>query len=311
VARVLDANAGGSVPSKASADDFAGRFREIVSDPLNVLIARVPMAGVVENGFVWLHNGNRVPVNGPRAYFGAFSQILVINRGVHEPLEEFVFQTLLRVLPETPTMLELGAYWAHYSMWLKRARPAANAIMVEPLPEHLRAGTENFARNGFAGEFIEQFVGPGQFEVDAFLASRPGLRLDVLHADIDRSEIEMLAGAAGALASHRIDRLFISTHSQHLHAEVAAALTAADYRIEVSSDFDHESTSFDGLLFASSPEVEPLFPDQEGGFGCLGRTEIAGAAPAALLERLQQVALQRGATAGPSRDSLGTNPLTP
>jgi len=269
------------------------------------------MAGVVENGEVWLHNGNRVPLAGPGAYFGEFSQILVINRGVHEPLEEFVFQTLLRVFPETPTMLELGAYWAHYSMWLKRVRPAANAIMVEPLPDHLRAGTENFARNGFAGEFIGQFVGPGQFEVDTFLASRPGLRLDVLHADIDRSEVEMLAGAAGALASHRIDRLFISTHSQQLHDEVAAALTAADYRIEVSSDFDHESTSFDGFLFASSPMVEQLFPGREGGFGCLGRTEIAEATPAALLERLQQVALQRGATAAPSRDSPGTTRPTP
>ena len=277
------------LPPKAQADDFAGRFREIVSDPLNLLIERVPLAGVVENGAVWLHNGNRVPLAGPGAYFGDFSQILVINRGVHEPLEEFIFQTLLRTLPEAPTMLELGAYWAHYSMWLKRARPMANAIMVEPLPEHLQAGTENFARNGFAGEFIGQFVGPGQFEVDAFLASRPGLRLDVLHADIDRNEVTMLAGARSSLANHRIGRLFISTHSQQLHAETAAILRAADYRIEVSSDFDGESTSFDGFLFASSPDVPPLFPSRKGGFGCLGRLEITAAGPRALLERLQQI----------------------
>jgi hypothetical protein len=31
---------------------------------------------------------------------------------VHEPLEEYVFQEVLRTMPEAPMMLELGAYWA-------------------------------------------------------------------------------------------------------------------------------------------------------------------------------------------------------
>ena len=277
------------VPAKAAADDLLSRFREIVSDPLNLLIHRVPSAGVVHNGEVYLHNGNRVPLSGPGAYFGDLSQILVINRGVHEPLEEYVFQELLRTLPAAPTMLELGAYWAHYSMWLKRARPAGNAIMVEPVEGHLRAGTENFARNGFAGEFIQKFVGPGQFEVDAFLAARPGLRLDVLHADIDLHEMAMLAGARESLAAHRIDRLLISTHSQSLHEQAAATLDDAGYRVEVSSDFDRETTSFDGFLLASSPDVAPLFPDEHGCFQCLGRSEIVASQPSAILHWLQRL----------------------
>ena len=277
------------VPAKAAADDLLSRFREIVSDPLNLLIHRVPSAGVVDDGEVCLHNGNRVPLSGSDAYFGEFSRILVINRGVHEPLEEYVFQELLRTLPTVPTMLELGAYWAHYSMWLKRARPAGNAIMVEPVEDHLRAGTENFARNGFAGEFIRQFVGPGQFEVDSFLAGRPGLRLDILHADIDLHEMAMLAGARESLAARRIDRLLISTHSQSLHEQAAATLDAAGYRVEVSSDFDRETTAFDGFLFASSPDVAPLFPDVEGGFRCLGRSVILASRPAAILHWLQRL----------------------
>jgi hypothetical protein len=40
----------------------------------------------------------------------------VLNRGVHEPLEEFVFQEVLKRLPEACAMIELGAYWGHYSM---------------------------------------------------------------------------------------------------------------------------------------------------------------------------------------------------
>lgn len=71
---------------KADAADFLGRFREIVSDPLNILIHRDPLAGTVRDGEIILHNGNRVPLSGPYSYYGDFSNILVINRGVHEPL---------------------------------------------------------------------------------------------------------------------------------------------------------------------------------------------------------------------------------
>jgi hypothetical protein len=86
--------------SKAHPNDFLGRFREVISDPLNLLIERVPHAGMVEANDVYLHNGLRVPVAGEGAYYGPFSHLLVINRGVHEPLEEYVFQELLKTLPE-------------------------------------------------------------------------------------------------------------------------------------------------------------------------------------------------------------------
>jgi hypothetical protein len=59
------------LPAKATEADFVGRFREIISDPLNLLIERVPMAGVVQGNEVVLHNGNRVPLSGPAAYYGA------------------------------------------------------------------------------------------------------------------------------------------------------------------------------------------------------------------------------------------------
>ena len=52
------------IPPKAASADFPGRFREVVSDPLNLLIERVPLAGVVEANHVYLHNGNRVPLTG-------------------------------------------------------------------------------------------------------------------------------------------------------------------------------------------------------------------------------------------------------
>jgi hypothetical protein len=273
--------------AKAEAGDFLGRFREVVSDPLNMLIDRVPQAGYIENDTVCLHNGLRVPFAGPGAYYGPFSQLLIINRGVHEPLEEFVFQEALKRLPEDASMIELGAYWGHYSMWLKLARPKAGVILVEPEPEFLKAGQANFERNGFKGEFINAFVGAGKFEVDEFFRTRKIKSLDILHTDIQGYETEMLLGARDVIARRRVRYLFISTHSQDIHNGIVTSLNNAGYRVEISSDFDTQTTSYDGFVFASSPEVAPVFE----GINILGRDEIARSRPPEILKSL--VGIQR------------------
>jgi hypothetical protein len=257
-------------PPKAQEGDYLGRFREIISDPLNLLIERVPMAGVVQDNEVFLHNGNRVPLVGNDAYYGTFSQILIINRGVHEPLEEYVFQETLRNLREDPVMIELGAYWGHYSMWLKKSRPRATQILVEPNPVNLAAGKGNFLRNGFEGEFINALAAKGQFEIDRFFDRRNLGRLDILHVDIQGFEMQMLDAARATLADKKIDYLFISTHSQKLHGDVVKTLEGHGYRVEVSSDYDNDTTSFDGFVLASSPNAKQIFRD----FVPFGRTKI-------------------------------------
>lgn len=270
---------------KAEPGDFLGRFREVISDPLNLLIERVPVAGFVDGDLVYLHNGLRVPVAGPGAYYGSFSQLLVLNRGVHEPLEEYVFQQVLKRLPDSPSMIELGAYWGHYSMWFKKQRPNGGVILVEPDPACLKAGQENFARNGFKGEFIHAFVGTGKFEVDAFFRNRKIKQLDILHTDIQGSETEMLQGAQEVLAKRRVHYLFVSTHSQAIHGAIVDGLGRLGYRVEISSDFDVQTTSFDGFVFASSPEVEPVFGD----IRILGREEIARCRPQDVLKALAEL----------------------
>ena len=268
--------------AKAEGSDFLGRFREIVSDPLNLLIERDPLAGIVEDGLVWLHNGNRVPVEGQHAYYGRFSDVLVINRGVHEPLEEYVFQEVLRVMPSEPTMLELGAYWGHYSMWMKRERPRSRVFMVEPEPRNLEAGRANFARHAYDGTFIQAFVGKGQFEVDRFMSEQGYPRLNILHSDIQGFETEMLKGASESFSRGLIDFVFVSTHSQSLHEMVLAELSNAGMRIEASSGYAFETTSFDGFVIASRPALPPVLP----GFNPIGRLAILQSSPAELISYL-------------------------
>ena len=261
----------GTTPMKAADSDFTGRFREVISDPLNLLIDRVPQAGVLEGNEVYLHNGNRVPIAGAEAYYGQFSALLAFNRGVHEPLEEFVFQELLKHLCPAPRMIELGAYWAHYSMWLKLVRPQAIVTMVEPDAGNLAAGRANFARNGFEGEFIHAIVGKGRWELDKFFDSRGLSHLDILHVDIQGYEGELLDGGQQTLGKSQIDYLLVSTHSQELHQGVAEELTGFGYRVEVSSDFDNETTSYDGFVFAASHTAPRVFSN----FNHFGRTTIA------------------------------------
>jgi tRNA A58 N-methylase Trm61 len=273
------------VPLKAQPNDFLGRFREVISDPLNLLIERVPMAGFVNGNQVYLHNGNRVPVAGEGAYYGPFSQLLVINRGVHEPLEEYVFQQVLKLLGEAPVMLELGAYWGHYSMWLKKVRPQSTVILVEPDPANLAAGISNLKTNGFTGEFIQSVVGRGHLQVDSFRVDRQLERLNILHVDIQGYEVEMLEGCRRSLVERSVDYVFISTHSQSIHEHIVADMSKLGYRIEVSSDFDNDTTSYDGLVFASGPNVAPIFE----AFKPIGRTRIIESSPHDLLKALSGV----------------------
>jgi hypothetical protein len=244
---------------KAAAENMVGRFREIVSDPTNLLIERGLNAGLAVDNLVTLHNGMEVPLDGPYSYYGFFNQVLILNRGVHEPLEEFVFQQLLKRIGPKPMMLELGAYWGHYSMWLKSRRPQARVVLVEPEEVNLEAGRRNFAHNKLQGEFIRAFVGVGHFAVDDFFERMKIEKLEILHSDIQGFEFEMLSEAKVNLGKHKIDYVFVSTHSQDLHTNCAKQLKSHGYRIEVTSDFDFETTSSDGFLFASSPKMKPLF----------------------------------------------------
>ena len=268
----------------AKGETLFDRFREIISDPLNLLIERVPMAGVIADGRITLHNGLKVPVN---TYYGDFSTILAVNRGVHEPLEEYVFQEVLRQLdPAKPVeMIELGSYWAHYSMWLKSKFPNARTTCVEPEGENLESGQKNFSLNSMSGTFIQDFVSQDRFTIDAFLAKERARDIDILHCDIQGYELDMLAGSKKALAERRIRRIFVSTHSQSLHRNVIQILNNVGYRVDVSSDFDRETTSFDGFIYACLPDLPPIL----GGVDIMGRTTICRSEPHELVDYLARI----------------------
>jgi hypothetical protein len=137
--------------------------------------------------------------------------------------------------------------------------------LVEPLAENLAVGRRNFQKNGFRGDFTRAYIGAqmGRHEdgvrivsLASFLAEKGLERLDVLHADVQGFEMEMLRGSPSCFEGRAIDYVFVSTHSMELHGQCLEFFRAHGYRVLVSVDLE-ETYCFDGILVACSPLVTP------------------------------------------------------
>ena len=141
--------------------------------------------------------------------------------------------------------------------------------------------------NGLAGDFIQAFVGRDHCCVDRFFREATFDRLNVLLADIEGYESEMLEGAQQAIADTAVDYFLVSTHSEALHRTVIDLLRQGNYRIEVDSNFAQHTTSCDGFVFASSPNATQIFSS----FHPLGRTELMRSNPDALIAYLNEISV--------------------
>ena len=242
-------------------DEWLKRIKEAAVCADNQLIPRVGNAGLIEGNNQVLHNGIKVQLG---SYYGfGYTHLLQQNKGVHEPQEERVFQEVLKFMPEGAVMMELGSFWAFYSMWFQQKVLGAVSIMVEPEYLNLIKGKNNFKLNRFRGTFIQAFVGrepavnnkhPATIAIDNFLQKNKITKLNILHSDIQGEEFNMLKGSVNALSSGAIDFLFISTHSDALHKQCADFLINFGYEIIASANVS-QSYSVDGVLVAKKQGV--------------------------------------------------------
>ena len=234
---------------------MAERIREIRSDPCNQRIARVEGAGEIVDGHLVTHNGLLV-----KPFDRGYMQLLQANGGCHEPQEELLFQEVLRHIRRGGCILELGAYWAFYSMWFAKEVPESRCILVEPKRRNLKVGKYNFARNEFRGEFFRRRVGSAHLSVDRFLDARELNYVDVLHADIQGAEYEMLCDARQSLQRGRIGYVLLGTHGQDLHYWCKSYLEQHGYITLAHADVDYGTYCCDGVLAARRQDLEGLGP---------------------------------------------------
>lgn len=236
------------------------RKQEILACPDNKAIRRCAEAGAIQKGKQVMHNGIRIQLG---SYYGPeYAQVLLQNRGVHEPQEETVFAEVLKHLPPGAVMLELGAFWGFYSMWFNREVTEAKNFLIEPDRFNLGQGKRNFRLNRMYGHFTQAFVGKktdrtGKIPVvsiDEFMQNQKIEKIHILHSDIQGAEVDMLEGAVKAAAEQRIDYIFISTHASDLHHRCLNWLNSHGFRILAEADLDN-TFSEDGLIAAAAHVV--------------------------------------------------------
>jgi hypothetical protein len=246
-------------------DDFwQQRIEVVISAPDNNAIERVPEAGQIVNDIQYMHNGIKIHVG---SYYGDGNTVLLgRNRGVHEPQEEKVFGEVLKLMKPDSKMLELGSFWAFYSMTFLNNTTDGKCFLIEPDKHALLSGINNFRLNKLSGKFFHYYVSNAVAEgrvstitIDTFLEQEKIEFLDILHSDIQGYELKMLEGATRYLSRGAISFLFISTHSDELHEACKAYLLSLNYKILCDANLI-ETYSWDGLIVAKHINTEG--PDQ-------------------------------------------------
>jgi len=240
---------------------FNDRFRDIISDPNNLFIKRVDSAGVLENDVITLHNGIKVY---NKCYYDNFSDILILNKGVHEPSEERAFSKVLNFIREGAVMLELGCYWSFYSIWFLKNIKNGKSYCIDSDDHCLSVGMKNFNLNGLQGDFQKYFIGYGGLNICDYVNMKNLDTIDILHSDIQGYELEMLNQIKPLLLKDKIKYLFISTHSNDIHYSCIDLISDVGYKVLCSCDYDNESFQFDGFILACPEEINEVLPFKIG-----------------------------------------------
>lgn len=220
-----------------------------------------------------MHNGIKIRMG---TYYNDLNkEIIEALQGHHEPQEELVFFKVLQVLPESAVMIEVGSYWGYYSLWFKKEKPKGSVYLIEPLDDHLKAGKLNFETNHVEGEFFKGYVGSTskpahtvkmegellkhveRIAIDDFIKRLDIDHVDLLHADVQGAEFDLLKGAEGVISSGRIGYIFISTHGTQIHNDCLDFIAKHDFQT-IASHTRAESFTTDGLIVARNRKIAGL-----------------------------------------------------
>lgn len=244
-------------------------------------IPKVESAGQVHkmNDGTWvqlMHNGVKVIAGG---YYGEWMQRIIQNlNGHHEPQEEKVFFELMKVINQKKfkekqlTVLELGSFWAYYSLWFKRTFPNSKAILVEPDLNYLKIEQINFLINEEVGHFYNMAISDQnnssitfkqesdgkninveKFSLEKILQDLKIENVTVLMCDIQGHEKYFFYQIEEFIVRKQIDFMLISTHHKSISGSWSTHENLLVYLINLGAHVisEHsvaESFSGDGLI---------------------------------------------------------------
>ncbi len=226
-----------------------------------------------------MHNGVIVVAD---SYCGPWmTEIIRLMRGHHEPQEELVFHAIIDRLRtdanSAPIMIELGSWWAYYSLWFLRELPLGRAVALEPDPDYLEVGRRNAHLNNAHDRvrFVHGAIGPSpgdyirfpsqsddesyevvQHDLHSLMAHTEIERADVVLADIQGAESILLDRAAGDFLRDAVRFLLVSTHHHSISGDPLTHQNGLRCLLESGAHViaEHsvpESFSGDGLIAVS------------------------------------------------------------
>jgi FkbM family methyltransferase len=231
-----------------------------------------------------MHNGIIVESGG---YFGDWmAEIITSLKGHHEPQEEKIFYELLQRLQPGATMIELGSYWAYYSIWFNHSIKDATNYCCEPDPENIELGKRNSKINktnnmhfmqtaagkedGIIIDFQPQenitnpTVSVPIRSIDKLITEKLIEKFDIVHMDVQGVELDALKGAEQSIRDNRVRFVIVSTHHYAISQDVRIHEKCLDYITSlgghiIAEHAIHESFSGDGLIVASFFEEDKDF----------------------------------------------------
>jgi len=167
---------------------------------------------------------------------------------------------------ESPyVMIEVGSNIAYYSLLFKHilGKEKTINIMIEPHPPSLELGENNFKLNNCSGFFYKRGIGKEwTIQPDPNLknlTSEPILLseifethelncIDVLHSDIDGSELTLLDENKNLFVKKQIKHVYILTHSDSKHDGCKKFFQNLDYNLILDIPYSEKKVGYDGLL---------------------------------------------------------------
>lgn len=177
-------------------------------------------------------------------------------------------------------MMELGCNSAYYSMMfncmMRENNKKCSNYMIEAVPENLERGINHFKINNLNGTFSKYLIGNSDqinericsyFNIEQAEIITHGSEartveqlfeeyeidyLDVLHCDIDHSELSMLETSKKLFQNQKVQFLVLSTHGLDLHNKCLEFLKACDYQILLNHDDEKNPIGFDLLIVAQA-----------------------------------------------------------
>jgi FkbM family methyltransferase len=241
-------------------------------------IPKIPGAGEVvtddEINYQLMHNGLKVLQGG---YYGAWMCELIKQlEGHHEPQEERVFHEILSRTAHDGLMIEIGCYWAYYSLWFLKDHPLRKSIGLEPDANHLVIAEKNAKLNnlekqihlvhGLSSENSQdslsietesgQTINLQGYTLLDLLNFSDSPHIEIAHCDAQGAESHVVDQAIELGKQGRLRFCIISTHAYEItgdpltHQTCLKKLQAADAHIIAEHDV-HESYSGDGMIAVS------------------------------------------------------------